>query len=79
MVETWGHWLWRNDLGFLPCIKISFAGWQKAPFISSYMLHSMILALHESFNYLVRLFVHGFLEVHGLKIIGFLKLGIKTG
>jgi len=47
--------------------------------IRSYVRNSHNRALHGSFNRLVRLFVHGFLEAHRLKICGFLELGIKTG
>lgn len=47
--------------------------------IRSYVLKSKNQALHGSFNRLVRLFVHGFLESHRLKICGFLELGMKTG
>lgn len=36
-------------------------------------------ALTGSFNRLVRLFCHGFLEAHRIKMCGFLELGIKTG
>jgi sulfite reductase alpha subunit-like flavoprotein len=47
--------------------------------IRSHVTKSKNQALHGSFNRLVRLFVHGFLESHRLKICGFLELGIKTG
>jgi hypothetical protein len=69
----------NNERPWLPSLHQEFFRRLSQVSIRSFVLSSNDGNLHGSFNRLVRLFVHGFLDAHRIKMMGFLELGIKTG